>query len=309
MNVQTFLNARIILREVPAADMSRENSITLFALIMFFCLTVCFGPLEIRAGGRSFLSNSYWDSGKAEFQTYYANLEKYGYPRDAEVKIILVKEPFDKLKRVKSLTVPEVTEVIKMNYIQSVPAGVYEYNQMASIFFERFSGRILKFCMSSQDGCGNSYMQYTRSGDEHNFIFYSYFDDEGEIKRAIKESGPVCFYDALPLILRFRIKEKSQYVMKIFPGFISSKFTEPIPYEVKVSKTLLDNVTVNSYFYKSVYEVMVSGGGKIDAFYFDTVYPHRLIKWKKNNNDEINLDKSSFTYYWEKTKPGDELTD
>jgi hypothetical protein len=54
---------------------------------------------------------------------------------------------------------------------------------------------------------------------------------------------------------------------------------------------------------------VVNGGNKIDTFYFDYGYPHRLIKWKKNNKDELNLDKSSFTYYWEKIKPGDDITD
>jgi hypothetical protein len=266
-------------------------------------------PLEIQAGGRHYLSNHYWDGGKAEFQTYNAKIEKYGYTRDAEIKIILVKEPFDLFKRVKSLTVPEPIKALKMNYIKSFPVGVYEYNQMASIFFERSSGRILKYSMSSQDGCGSSYMQYINNGKEHNFIFHSYFDDEGEIKRTITESDPIYFYDALPLILRFRIKEKSPYRVKIFPGFISNKFTEPIPYEVKVTKTFLEKVTFNNIIYQSVYSVVVNGGGKRDTLYFDYIYPHRLIKWKMNNKDELNLDKSSFIYYWEKIKPGDDITD
>ena len=240
LNVQILLNVRIIFREVLAADMSEEKSITIIPFIIFFCITMFSAPFEIQAGGRHFLSNSYWDSGKAEFQTYNVNIEKYGYTRDAEIKIILVKESFDLLRRVKSLTVPKPIKVLKMNYITSIPVGVYEYNQMASIFFERSSGRILKYSMSSQDGCGNSYMLYTRMGEDHNFIFHSYFDDEGEIKRTITESDPICFYDALPLILRFRIKDKSPYMLNIFPGFISNKFTEPVPYEVKVSKTLLN---------------------------------------------------------------------
>jgi hypothetical protein len=300
----------IVLREVPAADMSEEKSITIIPFIILFCFTMFSAPLEIQAGGRHFLSNSYWDSGKAEFQTYNVNIEKYGYTRDAEIKIILVKESFDLLRRVKSLTVSEPIKVLKMNYITSIPVGVYEYNQMASIFFERSSGRILKYSMSSQDGCGNSYMLYTRMGEDHNFIFHSYFDDEGEIKRTITESDPIFFYDALPLILRFRIKDKSPYRINIFPLFISNKFTEPIPYEVKVSNTFLEKVTFNNIIYKSVYLVVVDGGGgKKDMLYFNYAYPHRLIKWKMNNKDELNLDKSSFTYYWHKIKPGDDITD
>jgi hypothetical protein len=309
LNVQILQNARIILKEDPAADMSREKNIKTFPAIIVLFLIMLLSPLEIQAGGRNFLSNSYWNGGKAEFQTYDAKIEKYGYDREAEVKIILVKEPFDLFKGVKSLTVPKSIDVIKMNYIQSFPVGVYEYNQMASIFFERSSGRILKYSMSSQDGCGHSYMQYTHIGEEHNFIFYSYFDDEGEIKRTIIESDPIYFYDALPLILRFRMEDKNPYMIKIFPGFISNKFTEPTASEVKVSKTLLENVTFNNIFYESVYSVVVNDGNKMDTFYFDTVYPHRLIKWKMNNKDELNLDKSSFTYYWKKIKPGDDITD
>jgi len=152
-------------------------------------------------------------------------------------------------------------------------------------------------------------MQYTHTGEEHNFIFHSYFDDEGEVKRTITDSDPICFYDALPLILRFRIKEKSPYKIKIFPGLIRNKFTEPIPYEVNVSTTLLNKETINNVFYESAYSVVVNNGNQIDRFYFNEVYPHRLIKWEKNNTDELNLDKSSFTYYWEKIKPGDDLID
>ena len=74
-----LLNAMIVLREVPAADMSEEKSITIIPFIILFCFTMFSAPLEIQAGGRHFLSNSYWDSGKAEFQTYNVNIEKYGY--------------------------------------------------------------------------------------------------------------------------------------------------------------------------------------------------------------------------------------
>ena len=289
--------------------MFREKIITIIFFIIFFCCTMFSFPLEIQAVEQHFLSNSFWDIGKAEFQTYNAKIEKYGHIRDAKVKIILVKEPFDIFRGVKSITVPEPTEAIKMNYIQFVPVGVYEYNQMASIFFERSSGRILKYSMSSQDGCGSSYMQYINNGKEHNFIFYSYFDDEGKIERTITEPNPIYFYDALPLILRFRIKEKGPYRINIFPGFIKNRFTEPTAYEVKVTRTYLDNVTVNNIVYQSVYSVVVSGGGKMDIFYFDSIYPHRLIKWKKNNKDQLNLDKASFTYYWKKIKPGDDISD
>ncbi len=152
-------------------------------------------------------------------------------------------------------------------------------------------------------------MQYINNGKDIILFFIHTLMMKGEIKRTITESDPIYFYDALPLILRFRIKDKSPYRVKIFPGFISNKFTEPIPYEVKVTKTFLEKVTFNNIIYQSVYSSCGEWRRQKDMLYFDYVYPHRLIKWKMNNKDELNLDKSSFIYYWEKIKPGDDITD
>ena len=71
----------------------------------YVCFTMVTGPAGGQEGERERRRKEDRDSGKAEFQTYNAKIEKYGYFRAAEVSIIIVKEPFDPLKRVKSLTV------------------------------------------------------------------------------------------------------------------------------------------------------------------------------------------------------------
>ena len=82
--------------------------------------------------------------------------------------------------------------VVKLNMIQQIPTGLYDYFQMASIFFDRSTGRILKYTMSSQDGCGNTFMEYRRREGKHLFHYHSYFDDQGD-SETILEDGEFDF--------------------------------------------------------------------------------------------------------------------
>ena len=52
--------------------------------------------------GEAFFENAYWASGKAEFQVYEASVKKYDVNRNATVKLIMVKEPFDPIRLVKT---------------------------------------------------------------------------------------------------------------------------------------------------------------------------------------------------------------
>ena len=164
--------------------------------------------------GEAFLGNAYRDSGKAEFQVYEASTKKYGLDRDATVKMIMVKEPFDPVDLVKTRNEDEAVDVLKVNFIRQVPVGVYDYLQMASLFFERSTGRVLKYTMSSQDGCGNTFMEYRRREGKHLFHYHSYFDDEGDSETVLEE-GEFTFYDALPVVLRFRLTEAGEYRLNI----------------------------------------------------------------------------------------------
>lgn len=62
----------------------------------------CLLGLSGTSKGKAFLENDYWDSGKAEFQVYTASVKKYGMDRNATVKFIMVKEPFDPIGLVKT---------------------------------------------------------------------------------------------------------------------------------------------------------------------------------------------------------------
>jgi hypothetical protein len=127
----------------------------------------CLLGLSGASKGEAFFENAYWNSGKAEFQVYEATVKKYDVNRKATVKLIMVKEPFDPVRLVKTGREEDSVNMVKLNMIQQIPTGIYDYFQMASIFFERSTGRILKYTMTSQDGCGNTFMEYRRREGKH----------------------------------------------------------------------------------------------------------------------------------------------
>ena len=254
----------------------------------------------------SFLTNPYWNSGNAEFQVYKALLTRYGIRRDGTAKIIIVKEPFDPDKLVKTNKSAPAIEVIKMNYIQTVPTGVYDYFQMASFFFDRATGNIIKYTMSSQEGCGTTFMQYVYRRNSGHFVFHSYFDDEGDVTAELETAEPPVFYDALPLVLRFRLKEKTPCTLKVVQPLIANKFIKPALREARITNRLISAAGMGEVTAEQVYETTVEAGDARDVFYFEPTFPNRLVKWQKGNNDELLLQSSRFFPYWQFNKPGDE---
>lgn len=266
-------------------------------LNMIIVACIFFFPVQIHADENSFLVNSYWDSGKAEFQVYDATIKKYGIHRKAVAKLIIVKESFHKANLVKTIHPEDTVDVIKMNYIRTIPTGVYDYFQMASIFFDRKTGRILKFAVSSQDGCGTTFMEFLWKNNRYHHHFHSYFDDQGDGEVVIDNMNFV-FYDALPVVLRFNLKDKKTYSIKLSDSMISNKAKPITLYTALVSKQIVEEKKG-----KRIYAVTVKSPGKKDMFYFEKEFPHRMIKWQKNNGDELTMKKTRFFYYWNFTKP------
>jgi hypothetical protein len=280
----------------------------MFKNIFFILLIFFFQTASLAGASDNFLlKNRYWDSGKAEFQIYKAKISRYGIPRESTVKIIIVKESFDTEKMVKTLKTSKASEVIKMNYIQTVPSGVYDYFQMASFFFDRQTGSLIKYTMSSQDGCGNTYMQYVYKNNNHRFCFHSYFDDEGDIQIELPSKNPLVFYDTLPLVLRFRLKDKKSYNMKVVSPLISSRFSKPVFWDAEITNRAIDSIMIGARKISNIYESTVKINGKSDIYYFESDFPNRLIKCTLNNSDELLIKNSRFFYYWKYNNPGDTI--
>jgi hypothetical protein len=193
-----------------------------------------------------------------------------------------------------------------MHCIQTVPTGIYDYFQTVSIFFERSTGRVLKYTMSSQDGCGNTFMEYLRRDDKHVFRYQSYYDDQGDSETVLENSAFV-FYDALPVFLRFRLTEPGEYSANIMDSLISNKALPLTVRDAIIRNGSSTNIKIGGKKYARALTARVRRGGKQDVFWFEPDYPHRLIRWEQHDGDELVLDKSRFFYYWRHVKPKDRI--
>lgn len=133
-------------------------------------------------------SNKVYDlsyfSGKAEINTYELNKARYNGLHSGEAILIFVTEPFLVNEQVKSDDPDhnEAVQVLKMNRIDRFSTGIYDYSIYTSVFTPtaKFAPSFpLKATMSSQDWCGQSFMQLNNR-DGFKYMLRSYFESEGD---------------------------------------------------------------------------------------------------------------------------------
>ena len=279
--------------------MNRSTTVPILLLISWILGA---GAAVSYATENNYLKNTYWNSGKAEYQCMEGRIRQYGIDREAEARLVLVKEPFDPHKRVKSLG-SDAVPVLKLHFSRHIPTGVYNYYQTATLFFHRDTGRVLKYTMSSQDGCGNTFMEYLYQPDQtHLFRYFSYFDDEGDSEAILKDTD-FTFYDALPLVLRYRLKDGARYSLQLMESLIANK-KQPLTVHtasVKVSRTTDEARGAQSI--SDAFLVSVERQERQDRFFFEVGFPHRLIRWEKETGDILYQTAADFFYYWNFTRP------
>src|SRR4051812_11110516 len=142
-------------------------------------------------------NNSYWGDGKAEFNIYDAQVARYGIPRPTEVLHILVREPFDPTQLVKpdNPNQPNAVQVLKLNQIVHVPTGLYVYQQMHSNFWRVDNAQLLKFSLTSNDSCGNTFKEARRDGAAFAYEYHTYWDGMAGGKENVTVPANGFFYD------------------------------------------------------------------------------------------------------------------
>ncbi len=284
---------------------SKKAPIKYLALLSTILGTVIFGswPSPGQAAA-SFLLDENWNNGKAAFDIYEASLVKYAKPREAKVKMISVKENFDRGKLVKTNKKENVMDVIKFHIIQQIPVGIYDYFQSCSIFFERQSGKIIKIAIGSLDGCGTTYIECLFHKDKMSVVSHSYMDDQGDESLQLDYHGEF-FYDALPFILRAHLKNNYTFHTQVIPSLINNKRIPLTPVDAEITVSSQKELNIAGTKYALIYEARVLSEMGTDIFLFEPSYPHRLIKWEKNNGDRLILKKGHSIDYWHYTDPDD----
>jgi hypothetical protein len=243
-------------------------------------------------------NNSYWADGKAEFNIYDAQIARYGVPRPCEVLHILVREPMDLKQFVKPENAnPDAVQVLKLNQILHVPTGLYVYQQMHSNFWKIDNAQLLKFSMTSNDSCGNTYKEARRDADRFAYEYHTYWDGMAGGKENVAVPPNGYFYDELPWLVRTIDFQKAS-----------------APFEVQLAGTII-NSKKDSFVFKTAkisfkssereIDVAVEHAAGTDHFILDRDFPNLLRQWNAADGSRLKMKRSLKVAYWNYNKPGD----
>ncbi len=242
------------------------------------------------------LRDRLWDDGKAEYNVYRAQEMREGITRPTEVVHILVKEPFNPKLRVKADR-PTGTEVLKLNQVINVPTGSYAYHQMHSSFWNRASGALIKFSMSSNDSCGNTFKLGWLENGFLRLAYDTYWDGEGDGRLDLRLPSGAVFYDELPFKLRCLPRAApAEYRVTLFPTVIGSRLgrNEPGPATIHVTQS------------ETFRDVEVRSAAGTDRFRLESAFPYTLRRWMRADGSSLELAKAQRLDYWNHGHPGDE---
>ena len=136
------------------------------------------------------LLSSYWRQGKAEISRFEIAQHRYRDLHPGEAILVMVTEDFLTDKQVKNdrYQNPNSIPVLKTNFIHRFTTGIYDYSVMTSVFTPEQTKQhpyTLKVTHSSQDWCGQTFMQINFAGKSYRTQVRSYFEDEGDEDGAV----------------------------------------------------------------------------------------------------------------------------
>ena len=132
----------------------------------------------------------HWGDGNAEISGYALQYPRYGQVREGTAVTIFVTEDFAESVKVKhedpTRDRSDVHPVMKLNWIQDFPTGVYDYSLMTIAFVNLTKHQSLsrgaptKISFSSQEWCGHFYAQLAFDKERTLFTSHSKLDVEAD---------------------------------------------------------------------------------------------------------------------------------
>ncbi len=254
-------------------------------------------------GGAFAADSKYWGDGKAEL-SYFDILEtRYGQTQPGQLTIMLVREPFapEELVKADDWRREGTYGVLKMNQIYQIQTGTYDYLQMFSGFWKTDNSQFIKWSLTSNDGCGNTFKLGERQGDDWKILFHTYWEGMVSGELTVPAVPEVIYYDELPFRVRTLdfSKDTQEFEIQLIPGTINSKKGNFTAAPATVS------LAAPSDAEKTQRVVTVIRADGTDRFVLDAEFPHLLRVWEKADGSVATLKSALKLAYWEMNKPGD----
>lgn len=255
-----------------------------------------------------------WGDGKAELDGYDLIEPRYGELRHGTAVMIFVTEDFSDSLRVKAdpgkHPKSDVYPVLKLNFVRDFQTGIYDYNTMTSTFLrtEPVGGvpwSPAKTSFSSQEWCGNVYMQWIPRDGRLRGTVHSYFDGEADAAPELPLPPGGVLEDALPILvrnlrgdwlppggsrtvpfLRSQLRTRLQHVPARWGEATVTRAAASAPVETALGRLRAFRYTV------------AEKDGDTIVFTVEEAAPHRLLAWRSSSGESGRLLGSARLAYW-----------
>lgn len=247
--------------------------------------------------------HDYWHAGKAEVSSYALNQSRYGETRKGKAVMIFVTEDLSKKLQVK-LDDPDQRNkinVLKLNYTKKFITGIYPYSLMLSVFTPTDLDKepaTLKTSMSSQEWCGQVYMQMNLRGTRYAVKAHSYFEEEADQKFSVRQA---LLEDEIWNRIRLDHENLPIGDIKIIPGLF---YTRLHHVGLKIRDAEAERTETDSSF---VYQISYPDNERSITIEYEKSFPHKILAWTETwqQNGKVletsaTLDETLYTDYWNK---------
>ena len=229
----------------------------------------------------------YWYQGKAELTSYKLKQARYGEQHDGDAVLIFVTEDFLTEQQVKKerKTDENSTSVLKLNFIRKFPTGIYDYSMMNSTFSPIAQNRgvfPLKSSTSSQEWCGQSWLQLNQRNNHYLIKSFSYFQAEADEEKQIDK---VFLEDGLWAQLRLNPSNIPLGELTLFPGAHYLRFAHK---ELKAyTARIALNANADPRFKGEDLMALSIQYPKLErvlTIVYESAFPHQIAGWKETRN-------------------------
>ncbi|XDD51186.1 septum formation inhibitor Maf [Leptospira sp. WS92.C1] len=258
--------------------MKPAETIWIFCLLLSFCNesdpSVSFADLDPKERFRF-----YWEAGKAEIDSYELSQVRYGENHNGTAVLIFVTEDFSKSKQVK-LDHPELDEtdrvkILKLNLVKNFVTGIYAYSMIFSIFTPidlQNHPRTLKESMSSQEWCGNAFIQLNLRKNRFEVESYSYFEEEGDRKFELENE---LLEDELWTRLRLDPDRIPMGEVKLIPGLFHVRLNHK---DLKPLRAVISKQTQKT---ETVYTIRYLTEERTLRIRIESSFPYKILAWEE----------------------------
>lgn len=264
-----------------------------------------------------------WGDGQAELSGYDLAIPRYDQIRKGTAVTIFVSETFSNSLRVKAdpgmHPAADEFPVMKLNLIEDFQTGIYDYNEMTSVFAalkpvnSRPSGALTKVSFSAQEWCGHAWQQLLFDPVSVRSKLHSYFDGEADSESTFTGHADGVSEDQLLLWARGMawppLEPGRKVSVRFLPSLQSARHQhKPLRWTTASLERLAGRKEISvpaGTFSAEVYRALIEGAG-VRTIYVESAGARRIVRWESSSGERADLLASERLKYWEMNAEGGE---